>query len=422
MNFVKKCTISDSVSLAAFDHKAILLDFTQDKIVSKLYINRTILSNPRTDDVVLAAVADTYLSHTRETQDTNILLDAEHVFGPTPQGELERQRIAVGTYIHLLKEHNDLLERKVTEKDNNLIDLLLAEKNTEIIMQRDLIWDVNRFSKLALTCDDDYFLEALASNVKGCVISFQTWVRKTENKEKSLIITRLNKLKVNYEVNSFEICRLEEKLKQILDTETLLKVRSMKMFSCLNGERPTPLFLSLAKSSNKSSNLSAIRQDNGKSYDTQRDQVEGIVNFFENIYLKSVNESCDYTNCIEKFLGPTVMSSPIVKNSILTDPESVEIDGPPTIEELDLSIEKCNVRSAPGIDGLSNAFIKKYWHYFRIPLLKYANTCFEKKILTSNFRAAAIKLIPKKGDITNIKNWRPISLLSNMYKIICNQQ
>jgi hypothetical protein len=42
----------------------------------------------------------------------------------------------------------------------------------------------------------------------------------------------------------------------------------------------------------------------------------------------------------------------------------------------------------------------------------------KKKILTSNFRAAAIKLIPKKGDITNIKNWRPISLLSNMYKII----
>ncbi len=93
-------------------------------------------------------------------------------------------------------------------------------------------------------------------------------------------------------------------------------------------------------------------------------------------------------------------------------------DGPLTLEELDLSIEKCNIRSAPGIDGLSNAFIKKYWHYFRIPLLKYANTCFDKKILTSNFRAAAIKLIPKKGDTSNIKNWRPISLLSNMYKII----
>jgi hypothetical protein len=34
------------------------------------------------------------------------------------------------------------------------------------------------------------------------------------------------------------------------------------------------------------------------------------------------------------------------------------------------------------------------------------------------FRTASIRLIPKKGDVTRIKNWRPISLLSNFYKII----
>jgi hypothetical protein len=78
----------------------------------------------------------------------------------------------------------------------------------------------------------------------------------------------------------------------------------------------------------------------------------------------------------------------------------------------------CNLRSAPGVDGLSNAFIKKYWHFFRTPLFNYANECFVKKRLTQNFRSASIKLIPKKGDFTQLKNWRPISLLSNMYKII----
>jgi hypothetical protein len=34
------------------------------------------------------------------------------------------------------------------------------------------------------------------------------------------------------------------------------------------------------------------------------------------------------------------------------------------------------------------------------------------------FATAQIKLIPKKGDCTKIKNWRPISLLSNFYKIL----
>jgi hypothetical protein len=45
---------------------------------------------------------------------------------------------------------------------------------------------------LTLTWNHDYFLEALASNIKGSVISFQTWVRKTENKEKARIIANLN--------------------------------------------------------------------------------------------------------------------------------------------------------------------------------------------------------------------------------------
>jgi hypothetical protein len=63
-------------------------------------------------------------------------------------------------------------------------------------------------------------------------------------------------------------------------------------------------------------------------------------------------------------------------------------------------------------------FIKKYWQYFFIPLFNYANTCLDKRMLTTNFRSACIKLIPKKGNLGDLKIWRPISLLSNMYKII----
>ncbi|MFO0002677.1 MAG: reverse transcriptase domain-containing protein, partial [bacterium] len=44
--------------------------------------------------------------------------------------------------------------------------------------------------------------------------------------------------------------------------------------------------------------------------------------------------------------------------------------------------------------------------------------CHEKGKLTQNFSCASIKLIPKKGDATKIKNWRPISLLSCLYKVI----
>ncbi len=193
LNHVKKCSISDSPSIMLFDHKSISLDFTKDKVFSKLYINRTILSNPRTDDVVLAAFADTYLVHAIPDRSALGQLE-QHVHGLDPVRVLDDQKQVVGNFIKLLKEHNDLFERQALDKTNGLLDLLIAEKNTEISVQRDKIWDVDRYSVLSLSCEDDFFLEALASNIKGHVISFQAWVKRVENKEKNLIISRLKLL------------------------------------------------------------------------------------------------------------------------------------------------------------------------------------------------------------------------------------
>ena len=70
------------------------------------------------------------------------------------------------------------------------------------------------------------------------------------------------------------------------------------------------------------------------------------------------------------------------------------------------------------MDGLSNCFIKKYWEFLRLPLHRYTTACHTSGTLTQNFSAASIKLIPKKGDTSKLKNWHPISLLSCLYKVV----
>jgi hypothetical protein len=117
------------------------------------------------------------------------------------------------------------------------------------------------------------------------------------------------------------------------------------------------------------------------------------------------------TGTIEDFLGEELINNPSIQASKLTNTEKEILDMPLSIEELDLSIKNSNVKSAPGEDGYSNRFLYKFLEFFRNPLFKCINEGLEKGSLIELFKTANINLMPKKGDCSKIKNWRPISLL-----------
>jgi hypothetical protein len=163
--------------------------------------------------------------------------------------------------------------------------------------------------------------------------------------------------------------------------------------------------------------LSQIKNDDGSDFPSDEERHKHIFDTYEKLY-KNQDQQNLPDDLVESFLGPDVLNSELVQNSILTAEESAWLDRPLSMAELDISVKKGKLRSAPGSDGFSNLLIQKIWAYIRLPFLKYANFCYEKGILTENFRSASIRLIPKKGELSLLKNWRPISLLSNFYKIL----
>ncbi len=191
----------------------------------------------------------------------------------------------------------------------------------------------------------------------------------------------------------------------------------MKTFEYLNDEKITPYFVSLAKWNTATATTDSICDAHGTPFQSSKLRNEYVRNFYADLYKIPDRQIPAPENFIEEFLGPEICYTNVVRDSKLSEQKSAELEQAITIEELNISAMQGN-KSAAGMDGLSNCFIKRFWALLRVPLHRYLLECLRKESLTFTFKTAKMKIIPKKGDSKKIGNWRPISLLSCLYKVL----
>jgi hypothetical protein len=206
-------------------------------------------------------------------------------------------------------------------------------------------------------------------------------------------------------------------LDNIINDGLRKELERYEKFERLNNEKITPYFMNLVQNEVKQdANLNDICDDYGNEFTSEPDREQYISNFYGTLY-KKPDMAALPQDCINRFLGVD-SNHPAILGSKLTENEKNALEVDITIQEFDLAVNQIKPGSSPGIDGISNKFIKKYWRLFRSPLYNYAVYCLNRGTLTQSFRSAKVRLIPKKGDPKKINNRRPISLLNCFYKIV----
>jgi exonuclease III len=414
---ISKC-LSDSVmdvsiphclNSSVFDHKSVTLSFSKSNNNFSFFIKDNYIYTDEFSAGVHAAVVECYLIHSRIDQDLTLEI----------KNEFLRK---IGSVNRILGEVNDLKTREIIDGANNLLTLQIEGKKGEIMAILDELPPVELLDTLNLDPSPDIFLETLILCVKNYALLEQRRCIKLKNLKKSILISEIKTLKKTNDplLNQEAIRQAELNLTNHVESELKIELQNYKKFENLNCERVTPHFMSLVKNSNKGDCPTKICAENGEQFASSDLLKNYVGNYFENIYKKRNNIN-DQVNdeSINSFLGADILNRPEIQNAKLSEAEKIDLDSPLTIEELTKSINKANLKSAPGANGISNKFIKRFWDFFKYPLLKYANYAFQIGRLTNSFRTADIKLIPKKGgDLKKIKNWRPISLLNCFYKVI----
>ncbi len=89
----------------------------------------------------------------------------------------------------------------------------------------------------------------------------------------------------------------------------------------------------------------------------------------------------------------------------LTSEDKQTLDSAITFDELSAAVSGLASGRTPGIDGLPGEFYKHFWTLIGTDLYEDLQEVFHVGLLPKSCQRAVLTLLPKKGDLTLIKNW-----------------
>ncbi|TWW81692.1 Transposon TX1 uncharacterized 149 kDa protein ORF 2 [Takifugu flavidus] len=107
-----------------------------------------------------------------------------------------------------------------------------------------------------------------------------------------------------------------------------------------------------------------------------------------------------------------------IRRKAVPEEANGQLEHPLSVPELYAALQNMQSLKAPGIDGLGVDFYKAFWSIVGQDLLDVFNESLRSGSLPLSCRRVVIALLPKKGNLQDIRNWCPVSLLCSDYKIL----
>ncbi|KAH0716935.1 hypothetical protein KY285_012966 [Solanum tuberosum] len=104
--------------------------------------------------------------------------------------------------------------------------------------------------------------------------------------------------------------------------------------------------------------------------------------------------------------------------SRITEVEQIWLQRPFEEEEIMECLKQCAMEKAPGPDGFPMVFFQTFWGILKEDIINTIKVFHSKQTFEKSFNATFIALIPKKPRASELKDFRPISLVGGVYKII----
>nr|GFB83251.1 RNA-directed DNA polymerase, eukaryota, reverse transcriptase zinc-binding domain protein [Tanacetum cinerariifolium] len=98
--------------------------------------------------------------------------------------------------------------------------------------------------------------------------------------------------------------------------------------------------------------------------------------------------------------------------------QAVDTEREVSKEEVKRAVWDCGIDKAPGPDSFTFGFYRRLWNLIECDVVKAVKWFFLHERIPSGGNSSFITLIPKVSNANMVKDFRPISLIGSMYKIV----
>ncbi|GJV87013.1 hypothetical protein Tco_1530951 [Tanacetum coccineum] len=102
----------------------------------------------------------------------------------------------------------------------------------------------------------------------------------------------------------------------------------------------------------------------------------------------------------------------------LSSDQNVDLERNVSYDEIKRAVWDCVINKSPGLDDFTFEFYQKFWNLIDHDVVAGVTTFFSTGSFPSGCNSSFIALIPKLQEAKRVKDFRPISFIGSLYKII----
>ena len=196
---------------------------------------------------------------------------------------------------------------------------------------------------------------------------------------------------------------LKKDLIDIMVKKEISIKQKLKIQWAKEGDANSRLFHNLLNARKSKNFISKIELENGKVLTTEEDIVREVVHFFESLF---------------SYEAPIFRGFDGVEWEGISTSLSSWLERPFAVEEIKEAVFECEGNKAPSPDGFLMALFQSQWDTVKSDIMKVFEEFYRSGIINGITNETFICLIPKKLNSCWVKDFRPISLVTSLYKII----